>query len=260
MFSTYLDCAISIGSAGPGGYPTGVRGPGGDARATIAPFAQDPDFQALSAQLAALDLEAELIERAGQWLFQQLFQGAIKDVYTRSQGILRDGQGLRLTLNIDESAPEIAALPWELLHDPDQGPLALLDMSVVRYLPHQSAPPALQTDVPLKVLLTGAQTSTDDSIEPSLHAVQDALQHLGDYVQITIEPHLTSGKLQQLLRQEFHVWHFVGRAGAASGKDGAQLLLEGPQQPQPVNALQLNILLKRSGVRLVMLDMIGASG
>jgi len=260
MFSTYLDCAISIGSAGPDGYPTAVRGPGGDARATIAPFAHDPDFQALSAQLTALDLDAELIERAGQWLFQQLFHGPIKDVYTRSQGILRDGQGLRLTLNIDENAPEIAALPWELLHDPDQGPLALLDMSVVRYLPHQSAPSALQTELPLKVLLTGAQTSTEDSIEPSLHAVQDALQHLGDYVQITIEPHLTSGKLQQLLRQDFHVWHFVGRAGVGSGANSAQLLLEDAQQPRPVNAQQLNILLKRSGVRLVMLDTIGASG
>jgi len=260
MFSTYLDCAISIGSSGPDGYPSVVRGPGGDARATIAPFAHDQDFQSFSAQLAALDLDAESIERAGQWLFQQLFHGPIKDVYTRSQGTLRDGQGLRLTLNIDENAPEIAALPWELLHDPDQGPLALLDMSVVRYLPHQSAPPALQTELPLKVLLTGAHTSTEDSIEPSLFAVQDALQHLGDYVQITIEPHLTSGKLQQLLRQDFHVWHFVGRTGVGSGTSGAQLLLEGPQQPQPVNALQLNILLKRSGVRLVMLDTIGASG
>ncbi len=260
MFSTYLDCAITIGSSGSDGYPTAVRGPGGDARATIAPFAHDADFQALSAQLASLDLEAELIERAGQWLFQQLFHGPIKDVYTRSQGILRDGQGLRLTLNIDENAPEIAALPWELLHDPDQGPLALLDMSVVRYLPHQSAPPALQTELPLKVLLTGAQTSAEDSIEPSLLAVEDALKHLGDYVRITIEPHLTSGKLQQLLRQDFHVWHFVGRAGVGAGTNSAQLLLEDAQQPRPVNAQQLNILLKRSGVRLVMLDMIGASG
>ena len=78
-------------------------------------------------------------------LFQALFQGAIKDVYTRGQGVLVPDQGLRLRLNIAPSETALIALPWEFLYDPDQGPLALLDAPIVRYLPQSSRIPSLQS-------------------------------------------------------------------------------------------------------------------
>ena len=68
-----------------------------------------------------------------------LFQGAIKDVYVRSQGALAGDQGLRLRSISTETA--VIALPWEFLYDPDQGPLALLDAPIVRYLPQSPASP-----------------------------------------------------------------------------------------------------------------------
>ncbi len=72
-----------------------------------------------------------------------------------SQGALAPDQGLRLWLNIAPSEVAVSALPWEFLHDPDQGPLALLDAPIARYLPQSSRIPTLQSTLPLKVLLTG---------------------------------------------------------------------------------------------------------
>jgi hypothetical protein len=162
---------------------------------------------------------------------------------------------MRLTFNIDEGTAA-SALHWELLYDPDQGPLALLDTPVMRYLPQQAVIPTLKTDLPLKVLLTGAQTAPEDAAGRGLEAIKDVLEgpNLSPYVQITVEPHLTFAKLQKLLRQGFHVWHFVGRADTDPRSATAQIYCE--DASRPIDARQLNILLNRSGVRLVVLDTI----
>src|SRR5262245_32305380 len=215
-----------MSAAGASRYAISVSGPGGDASGTIVLPGGEEDFQALLARLAALDTDEEALARLGQILFEALFQGPIKDVYTRGQGMLAPDQGLRLRLNIAPSDTALMALPWEFLYDPDQGPLALLDAPIARYLPQSSRIPTLRTSLPLKVLLTGAQTPPQTNVERELREVAAALSELGEHVQITIEPHLTPPKLQQLLRGGFHIWHFVGHGGFA--RDGAtgQLLFE----------------------------------
>jgi hypothetical protein len=128
-----------------------VRGPGGDARGTLLPPGDDTLYRDLVSTLAAHPDETPstssgqgaALDDIGRLLFAALFQGPIRDTYVRSQGALGTGQGMRLTFNIDERAAAIGALPWELLYDPDQGPLALLDMPVVRYLPQQAVIPTL---------------------------------------------------------------------------------------------------------------------
>jgi predicted ATPase/Tfp pilus assembly protein PilF len=255
MFTQYVDFEISLSAAGDSRYAISVSGPGGDASATLVLPGDEPGFQALIARLASLDTDEEALARLGQILFGALFQGAIKDVYTRGQGMLAPDQGLRLRLNIAPSDAALMALPWEFLYDPDQGPLALLDAPIVRYLPQSSRIPTLAAELPLKVLLTGAQTPPQTNVERELNEVAAALSELGQHVQITLEPHLTPPKLQKLLREGFHVWHFVGHGGF--GRDGTtgQLLFEDATgDVEPVSALQLGILLNRSGVRLIVLD------
>src|SRR5262249_20314036 len=103
--------------------------------------------------------------------------------------------------------------------------------------------------------LPAATPPPQTNVERELREVAAALSELGEHVQITIEPHLTPPKLQQLLRGGFHIWHFVGHGGFA--RDGAtgQLLFEDASgDTEPVSALQLGILLNRSGVRLIVLD------
>jgi predicted ATPase len=255
MFNQYVDFEISISPLSESRYTVSVTGPGGDASCALVLPNDDPTYQALADRLENLDTDENTLSELGQILFQALFQGAIKDVYTRSQGQLEPDQGMRLRLNITASETAVVALPWEFLYDPDQGPLALLDAPIVRYLPQSTRIPTLRADLPLKVLLTGAQTPPKPDVERELTQVTAALSELGTHVQITVEPHLTSGKLQKLLREGFHVWHFVGHGGfSKDGKAGQLYFEDASGDTEAISAMQLGILLNRSGVRLIVLD------
>ena len=255
MFHEYLDFEIQISPLSESRYAVSVSGPGGDASGALVLPSNDPTYLALAEQLARLDTDEAALAELGQILFQSLFQGAIRDVYIRSQGILAADQGLRLRLNIAAAAAEALALPWEFLYDPDQGPLALLDAPIVRYLPQSSRIPALAAPLPLKVLLAGAQTPPPATVEQELAEVAAALADLGEYVEITLEEHLTAQKLQKLAREGFHVLHFVGHGGfSRDGKTGVLFFEDAGGDAEPVSALQLGILLNRSGLRLVVLD------
>src|SRR4030095_14191837 len=102
-------------------------------------------------------------------------------------------RGRRLRLNIDPREAALMALPWEFLYDPDQGPLALLDAPIVRYLPQPSAMPTLGAPLPLKVLVTGAFTPPEPAVERELAEVQQALASLTNsgHITIQVEEHLT---------------------------------------------------------------------
>src|SRR5689334_13043921 len=252
MFNQYVDFEIQISPLSASRYAVSVSGPGGDASGALVLPTDDDAYQALAGRLASLDTDEAALAELGQILFQALFQGAIRDVYTRSQGTLMQDQGLRLRLNIAPTEVAVITLPWEFLYDPDQGPLALLDAPIVRYLPQSSRLPTLETELPLKVLLTGAHTPPAPDVERELNEVQQALAEMGAHVQITVEPHLTASKLQHLLRSGFHVWHFIGHGGfAKDGKTGRLYFEDASGDTEPVSAMQLGIMLNRSGLRLV---------
>jgi hypothetical protein len=249
---TYLDFEIAIGAFDAGRYTLFVRGPGGEASDFLV-LPEGDDFGALMARLRRLDTDEDALVRLGQALFRAIFSGPAKDVYARSQGVLGPDQGLRLRLTAPALETRIHALPWEFLYDPDQGPLALLDAPVVRYLPQQDRIPSLATPLPLKVLLSAAQTAPPAEVGRELDAVHEALAARSDIVQLTVEPHLTTARLQRLLREGFHIWHFVGHGGTGAG-GGALLFEDTHGDAEPVSALQLGVMLNRSGVRLVVLD------
>src|SRR5262245_13393741 len=135
MLREYLDFEIRIGALADGGYPVAVRGPGGDARGVLVLPGESPVYQGALTRLARLDTDEECLIRLGQLLFGALFTPPIKDVYARSQGRLKDDQGLRLVFDVDAREIAVGAAPWEFLADPDQGPLAMRDAPMVRYLP-----------------------------------------------------------------------------------------------------------------------------
>jgi hypothetical protein len=139
--------------------------------------------------------------------------------------------------------------------DPDGGPLAMLDAPIARYLPQPTPLPTLHATLPLKVLLTGAQTQAPAAIERELQAVQAALEGLGEHVKIQLEPHLTAAALRSYLREEFHIWHFVGHGGFDKAGKTAQLMFEDTSgDTDAISAMELNIMLNRSGIRLVVLN------
>jgi hypothetical protein len=259
MFKEYVDCEIRVGPRRGKGFALSIHGPGGDAIDTLRLPGADPVYQNLENNLKRLNTDESMLAQLGQLLFHALFPGKLKEVFVRSQGALREGQGMRIVLNIDAAEQEVAALSWEFLYDPDQGPMALLDTPLVRYLPQSVRIPTLKTDLPLRVLLTGAQPSElpPIKVEQELSEVGNALAALEQQrrVQIVPEPHLTRSKLQQLLRQGFHVWHFAGHGGfKPDGKTSVLHFEDGEGDGESVNAMELGILLNRSGVRLIVLD------
>lgn len=255
MLNEYVDFEIRIGLRATNQYTVYASCPlGGNAEATFVSPENDAGYQALAAGLESFETDEDMLIALGQTLFQALFQGPIKDVYTRSQGGLGPDQGLRLRFTIDQAAASIATLPWEFLADPDHGPLAMLDAPIVRYLPHQARTPTLAAPLPLRVLLTGAQTPPVPEVERELREVREALSALGDQTTIVVEEHLTRSVLQRRLREGFHIWHFVGHGEFQAGKGGALRFEDATGDVEPVSALELGILLQRSGLRLVVLD------
>jgi len=258
MFTDYALFDIRIRGAGPERYDVDVQSAlGGDASGVFLSPTGDPSFQQQIARLQALDTDEELLIEIGQRLFRELFQGGIKEVYTRSQGRLKPDQGLRLRFTIDPAQTALASLPWEFLYDPDQGPMVLLDAPIVRYLAQQAAPPVLESPLPLKVLLTGAVTPPQADVEREISEVRAALQELeqSGHVAIRVEEHLTRTKLQRLLREGFQIWHFAGHGGLSRDKRSSALVFEDTSgDADTVSANELGILLNRSGLQLILLD------
>lgn len=253
---SYADFEITVTAGDSGRFLLKARGPRGEeGDGELRLPDGDPQIQALLARLRMLDVDEAALVLLGRALFDALFTGAVRDVYVRSRGALGNDEGLRLRLNIPPLAAAASALPWEFLYDPERGPLALLDAPIVRHLPQPDRVPALAAPLPLRVLLTAAQTPPPAEVERELAAVHAALERLGTQVQVTVEPHLTAALLQERLREGYHIWHFVGHGGfAADGATGRLLFEDEVGDPEPISSLQLGIMLDRSNVRLVVLD------
>jgi hypothetical protein len=258
MFERYVELEISVEPRRGTTYPLSVRGPGGDARGTLRLPISDPTYQQLAARLATLDTDEDSLTQIGQMLFAALFRSnaEIRSVYTRAQGTLKPDEGLRLKFDIGENEIEVSALPWEFLYDPDQiGPMATLDTPIVRYLPQSSVLPRMAAQLPLKVLLTGAATEPKPDVNGALAEVRAALEPLGNAVAVTIEPHLTRQKFQRLLRESYHIWHFIGHGAPATDSRSGVLLFEDAQgDAERVSARDLGILLNRNSIRLIVLN------
>jgi tetratricopeptide (TPR) repeat protein len=121
----------------------------------------------------------------------------------------------------NEAAGVLLSLPWELLHD---GRSYLFHgqhpVRVRRCLPKESAEPANPTDLPIRVLLVSPRPEDDRTAyidhRTSARPLVDALDSLGELVELTILTPPTFPALQTALRQAaeaqkpFHVVHFDG--------------------------------------------------
>ncbi len=255
MSHSYTEFEIEFQPRNGDTYPIAARGPAGEQTGTLRSPGDDPAFQQLTTRLALFDTDEALLLDIGQRLFAALFDREIGKLYAASRSMLQDDQGIVIRLRIMPGAEELAVLPWEFMADPDSGPLSMLDAPIARYLPQPTPLPTFHATLPLKVLLTGAQTPPTVDIARELQAVEAALQGLGEQVTIHVEPHLTASAFREFLREGFHVWHFIGHGGFDKAGKTAQLLFEDQNgDADPVTAMELNIMLNRSGLRLVVLD------
>jgi hypothetical protein len=253
---SYVDFEIAITPAESGRFFLKARGPRGEEGdgELLLPDA-DPQVQALLARLRLLDVDEAALMQLGRALFEALFNGAVRDVYVRCRGALASDEGLRLRLNIPPSAVSAALLPWEFLYDPDRGPLSLLDAPVVRHLPQPDRIPPLTAPLPLRILLTAAQTPPPDCgrtrTDGSPVGARTLRRSGGDNSRTAFDcDHFAEPFARRVPYLAFRrSWRLY-----SDGATACLLFEDDLGDPEPVSALQLGIMLDRSNLRLVVLD------
>lgn len=263
---TYLDFDLQITRTDHGLLARVLHSPAGQASVQIEtgaldrviPAADWPAWQAST--VAAGDDQAR---RAGQALFQALFHDEMLVCWGQSLVEARhSGCGLRLRLRLSQ-APELMALPWELLFDPTQNRFLALsaETPLVHYLdlPRRAGP--LSVELPVHILVAVA-TPTDlpwlDS-QQEWAVLHQAMRHLVKQGVVTLErlEMATLPALQASLQaRSYHVLHYIGHgAFDESGEQGMLMLCDAEGRAAPVLADDLALVVGDvPSLRLVVLN------
>ena len=91
------------------------------------------------------------VREVGIRLFQALFTGPVYGMYRASLGVAKQ-RGGRLRVVLRLTAPELAALPWEMLFDPETGTYLCRQEPLVRHVQAPYTVDPLQVRPPLRIL------------------------------------------------------------------------------------------------------------
>ena len=247
MVTNYIDFEISLQPYNGKSFPVQVNSPRGDARVPLRSLSEDTTYTALIAQLAKPDVDQSQITELGHFLFRFLFEGQIAKLYDENKKDCAADEGLRIVLKIAADAPEMISIPWELMIDPT----GWAGFLVVRRIAGGTPTAPLKVKRPLRLLLTASPTTPQEEISRDLQAIQSALSHMGDYVQMIVEPYLTRERLQRLLEQDVHIWHFVGQYDV---ERDSLILGDSPTTTESLNGADLGRMLSTGSTRLVVLN------
>ncbi|GAA3688414.1 hypothetical protein GCM10023081_27190 [Arthrobacter ginkgonis] len=160
-------------------------------------------------------LAEEPVRQAGQQLFDALFAGPVRGAYRASLGAAQQaGDQLRVVLRL--AAPELAALPWEMLFDPETESYLCRNEPMLRRIPAPDyTPRALRVVPPLRIL--GVVSSPRGLPALDVDAEKERLETALDgpiaagLVEVVWAPEATwAGVHEQLLAGPWHVVHFIG--------------------------------------------------
>ena len=230
--SGYTDFDVAIGRRTGGSYPLElIDSPFGQFRTEMAPPFDDAHLTERLAEIRQImatpsyAIGPPQIERAarardfGVALFHVLLGSGLARAYAESRSIAEAG-GQFLRINMRVRAPELAALPWELLYDPVLDAHVLLkdQVSLVR-MPESAGPvKRLSVDGPLRILGIVVDLPSAPSIgaqaEREHVAVALADLQARDLVELEwLANPSWRGLLTAMERGPWHVVHFIGHAG-----------------------------------------------
>jgi hypothetical protein len=222
----FLDLELLVGAARqPGLYPvTVITAPAGQATSMLALDSNAADWKSALDAIAGRNTTDELLRQFGRRLFDALLADPIGSLYHTSLG-LAQGAGKRLRLRLRIEPPEISALPWEYLYDPEADlPLAISpNHCLSRYVPINEPTRTLEIAPPLRVLVVISDPSDLGDygmpaldVEQEIQRIQKALQprEAGGEVKADVLPHAVAADLREKLRTfRPHVIHFIGHGG-----------------------------------------------
>jgi hypothetical protein len=155
----YSDFEVLIAAQRTGAvYPvTVIESPAGQAEGEFRLPMPARELEALVERIRALDTDEATLTNFGGRLFSALFQADVLSRYAESVGMTSEGRGLRLRLHVEPAA--LAALPWELLYDPEKREFVGLSRRalITRYLHVPRPPSPLRVELPLHGQLVVAE-------------------------------------------------------------------------------------------------------
>lgn len=221
---THLDLEIRILPRREGGYPVEITCGG------------DRELPAGLLDPAILSQPPGSMEEDGDRLFQLLFADPpLRDAWARTGG---ESRLRRVRLRIDPGAPELHAIPWELLREPGEPPrllAAAADTPFSRYLAGPWRPGAPVLGRPVRLLLAVASPAdlADYGVAPlDVAAERQALVEVfqGDQEEVEIrfvEPPVTLAALERALTEHRpHLVHLMAHGVVHQRLGGVALLLE----------------------------------
>jgi CHASE2 domain-containing sensor protein len=227
----YQNFDIWIDKGNGGGYPLrAVSEYFGEGRGILRLEPRSEETQEDLDRLARRDTDRDFLSRVGSELYDHLFQGEIGALFQQCHGGLlgKENEGVRLRLRIE--APEIAILPWELLHSPTMGCFlgTLVRFPLVRYLELLQPIRAFETQPPLRILVAIPESRAPYPVldaETERANLIRALEILGDSVRYTIlDGNATRTRISDsLMDAPYHCFHFIGH-GVFQGDRGFILL------------------------------------
>lgn len=198
----------------------------------IDPFADD-----LTVKLKRLvtgTADKAICESLGELLFSSLFHGGIGALFHRSLGSVR-ARGAGLCIRLGIAAPEIAALPWELLYyrDEDCFIATSRETPLLRYLELPTMFAELDTELPLKALLV-IPDSVDLDTAGEEELIVRSFSELNEKARAKIgreainweilNGEVTADRINnELNRKEYHIIHFIGHGTFEAGQGHLQL-------------------------------------
>ncbi|MCL4860162.1 MAG: CHAT domain-containing protein [Caldilineaceae bacterium] len=214
----YAAFDLLIGNRTSKGYlVTIIESPAGDGEA-FCTIHMDAKRQDTLRALEQDPVDAHALADFGAFLFGALFTGDVATLYRTSLGMIRS-QARRLRVRLRITAPELAALPWEYLFDPDEQSFLAIspETALVRYVPITLPVRPTTVRLPLRVLVVIASPhdllQLDVVREEAL--LREALARRVEQGQIQVEvlTHANAPAISQAMRQfQPHVFHFVGHA------------------------------------------------
>lgn len=190
----------------------------------------------------------EPLQAVGQQMFEALFTGPVYGAYRASLGAVQQQQKrLRVVLHL--TVPELAALPWEALFDPETGAYLCRTEPLVRYVDAPYTAEPLEVQPPLRILgLVAAPRglpALDVAAEHRNLEAALAKPVAAGRVDLTWAPDASWETIHDLMLDgTWHILHFVGHGDYDSGNDEGVLALVGPDgQADLVEASRLTDLL-----------------
>jgi tetratricopeptide (TPR) repeat protein len=197
----------------------------------------------------------------GRELYGKILEGEVGSYFRE---LLHEAQveceGLRISLQFDDKASELANLPWEFLHDGEDFLVTRRDILLSRLPSGLSRIRSRPLDSVLRMLVVISRPNDARcaplDVERERDKILEALDRLyvDQKIMVDFTEDATFEALQSNLNdQEYHIVHFIGHGMQSDGK--SYLILESDDgRPRKMDNRKLSDLLSGRGIRLVIIN------